>query len=383
MKNKRQKVELASLFEGKQEEVLASKKLTAVQKKAFQDILDCRTARLGGYLRECSNCKTKEQAYNSCRNRNCPKCQFVKKTKWVDKLASNLPPVKCFHIVFTIPDSLNKLFYLNQAQAYDLFFKAVNKTLMQVGENPKYLGAKAGGVAILHTWGQTLVYHPHVHVIVPAGGLSEDGTEWIPSHQRFFLPVKVLSTVFRGILFRSFEKAIKKGEMKLTDEWKNVENLKTTWYSKKWVVYAKKPFAKPDNLINYLGNYTHRVAISNHRLVRHENGKVIFTYKDYKNMGLRKEMELSEDEFIRRFLQHILPSGFRKIRYFGFLSLRFLKQNINHCVKALNKDVFLPSFEGLNALEVISFTSKKDISCCKKCKKGRMITKQKIIASPT
>lgn len=383
MKNKRQKVELASIFEDKKEEVLTSKKLTSVQKKAFLDILSCRTAMLGGHLRECSNCKTKEQAYNSCRNRHCPKCQFIKKVKWVDKLASNLPPVKCFHIVFTIPDSLNKLFYLNQRKAYDLFFKAVSKTLLQVGENPEYIGAKTGGISILHTWGQTLVYHPHIHVIVPSGGLSEDGTEWIPSNKRFFLPVKVLSAIFRGILFRLFEKAILKGEMQLTDEWKDVESLKKTWYQKKWIVYAKKPFTKPDNLINYLGNYTHRVAISNHRLIKHEKGRVVFSYKDYKSLGKRKKMELSEDEFIRRFLQHVLPSGFRKIRYFGFLSLRFLKQNINHCVEALNKDVFLPLLEGLNALEVVSFTSKKDITCCKKCKKGRMITKHKIIASPT
>ena len=220
-------------------------------------------------------------------------------------------------------------------------------------------------------------------MIIPAGGLSEDGREWIPSHEKFFLPVKVLSAIFRGILFKYFDKAIQKGEIKLTNDIKDVETLKGICYKKKWVVYAKKPFAKPDNLINYLGNYTHRVAISNQRILKHTDGKVIFGYKDYKNAGLRKTMSLPEEEFIRRFLQHILPSGFRKIRYFGFMSLRFLKENLDKCVEILNKTVFLPILEGLNALEVVSFVINKDITSCKKCKKGRMRAKHKIIASPT
>lgn len=383
MENKRQTIELSDIFEKNKELFLSSPKLVSTQRKAFRDILSCRTEKLGGHVRECNNCETKEQAYNSCRNRHCPKCQFTKKAKWVDKLASNLPPVKCFHLVFTVPDGLNTLFYLNQRDAYDLLFKAANETIMQTAENIKYLGAKAGGISILHTWGQSLVYHPHIHMIVPAGGLSEDGREWIPAHEKFFLPVKVLSAIFRGILFKHFEKAIQKGEIKLTNDIKDVETLKGIWYKKKWVVYAKKPFAKPDNLINYLGNYTHRVAISNQRILEHTDGKVIFGYKDYKNAGLRKTMSLPEEEFIRRFLQHILPSGFRKIRYFGFMSLRFLKENLDKCVEILNKAVFLPMLEGLNALEVVSFTLNKDMTACKKCKKGRMRAKHKIIASPT
>lgn len=383
MENKRQIIELSDIFERNKEVFLSSPNLVGIQKKAFRDILNCRTERLGGHVRECNNCKTREQAYNSCRNRHCPKCQFVKKTKWVDKLASNLPPVKYFHLVFTVPDSLNTLFYLNQQKAYDLLFKATHETIMKTAENINYLGAKAGGVAILHTWGQSLVYHPHIHMIVPAGGLSEDGTEWIPSHKKFFLPVKVLSAIFRGILFRNFEKAIQKKEIKLTEEIRSIEILKQIWYKKKWVVYAKKPFAKPDNLINYLGNYTHRVAISNQRILKYIDGKVIFAYKDYKNAGLRKTMSLPEEEFIRRFLQHILPSGFRKIRYFGFMALRFLKRNLDKCVEILNKAVFLPALEGLNALEVVSFAINKDMTACKKCKQGRMRAKYKIIASPT
>ncbi len=170
-------------------------------------------------------------------------------------------------------------------------------------------------------------------MIVPAGGLSEDGREWIPAHNKFFIPFKVLSAIFRGILFKHFEKVIQKGEIKLTNDIKDVETLKGIWYKKKWVVYTKKPFAKPNNLINYLGNYTHRVEISNQRILKHTDGKVIFGYKDYKNAGLRKTMSLSEEEFIRRFLQHILPSGFRRIRYFGFMSLRFLKDKLVNVLK--------------------------------------------------
>ncbi len=310
MENKRQKIELADIFASQSETFLSSQKLVNVQKKAFKDILSCRTEKMGGHRRECDNCSHHEQAYNSCGNRHCPKCQFIRKAKWVDKLTGNLPPVKYFHLVFTVPESLNQLFYLNQQKAYHILFKSAGEALMQSAQNNQYLGAKAGAVAILHTWGQNLSYHPHIHMIVPAGGLSEDGSEWIPAHKKFLLPVKVLSGIFRGILFRNMEKAIEKGEIKLPDKIQDTEVLKKICYEKKWVVFAKKPFAKPENLINYLGNYTHRVAISNNRILKYENGKVIFGYEDYKNAGLRKVMTLDENEFIRRFLQHVLPSVF-------------------------------------------------------------------------
>lgn len=383
MENKRQKIELADIFASRADTFLSSQKLVNVQKKAFRDILSCRTEKLGGHLRECDNCTHKEQSYNSCGNRHCPKCQFIKKSKWVDKLTGNLPPVKYFHLVFTVPESLNQLFYLNQQKAYDLLFQSAGKTLIQSAENIQYLGAKAGAVAILHTWGQNLSYHPHIHMIVPAGGLSEDGSEWIPSHKKFFLPVKVLSAIFRGILFRNLEKAHEKGEIILPDKIQDIEGLKKICYEKKWVVFAKKPFAKPENLINYLGNYTHRVAISNNRILKHENGKVTFGYKDYKNAGLRKVMTLDENEFIRRFLQHVLPSGFSKIRYFGFMALRFIKTNLDNCVQLLNKQVLMPQYEGLNAQEVVRSLFKRDLSCCSKCKKGRMLSKVIIKASPS
>jgi hypothetical protein len=220
-------------------------------------------------------------------------------------------------------------------------------------------------------------------MIVPAGGLSEDGTEWIPSNNKFLLPVKVLSAIFRGILCKSIEKAIEKQKIKLPDDYQSFKELKDLCYKKQWVVYSEKPFANPENLINYLGNYTHRVAISNQRILSHKDGKVTFAYKDYKVAGLRKEMTMDEDEFIRRFLQHVLPSGFSKIRYFGFMALRYLQSNIEKCIGLLRKETFLPQLVGLNAMEVYRLLFKKDPICCPKCKKGRLIAVAKIIIAPS
>lgn len=383
MENKKQRLELADIFASQSASYLKENQLCEVQKKAYQAIVDCRTQRLGGHVSECTGCKTTKQAYNSCRNRHCPKCQFVKKAQWVDKLSGNLPPVKYFHLVFTIPESLNKLFYINQREAYAILFKAAGKTISQCGKNTKYLGANTGAIGMLHTWGQTLVYHPHIHMIVPAGGLSEDSTEWIPSHEKFFLPVKILSAVFRGIFVDLLQKSYQNGKIKLPHNTADFDQVKNICYQKKWVVYSEKPFASPENLINYLGNYTHRVAISNYRLIKHEHGKVSFYYKDYKNGGTRKVMTLDEDEFIRRFMQHILPSGFSKIRYYGFLSLRLLQHNIEQCISLLDKATFLPELVGLNGYEVYRHLTRKDPLKCVKCNNGRMINKQQISKAPS
>lgn len=384
MSNKRSKVEIASIFATRPnffEE--HQKNFTDVQKKAFNDILKCRTAQLGGHLKICDKCKHTKQAYNSCRNRHCPKCQFVKKEKWIDKLSGNLPPVKYFHLVFTIPECLNKLFYINQKEAYNLLFYAATKAITQGAKNTNYLGAKYGAVGVLHTWGQTLSYHPHIHMIVPAGGLSEDNSEWIPSHEKFFLPVKVLSAIFRGILCKTIESGIENNTIKLPDENASFQSIKNACYKTKWVVYSEKPFSNPENLINYLANYTHRVAISNQRIIEHKDGKVTFMYKDYKVGGTQRKMTLDEDEFIRRFLQHILPNGFSKIRYFGFLALRCLKSNLEDIFSLLEKNILLPKYEGLNAYEVIRSLFNKDPICCQRCKKGRYIKTQLNQPKPT
>jgi hypothetical protein len=373
MENNRQGIELADIFRAHANEFLQSGELCPVQLKAFQAITQCRTAALGGHLQKCNKCDYTQQGYNSCRNRHCPKCQFVKKAQWVDKLTGNLPPVKHFHLVFTIPQCLHKLFYINQKVAYGLLFKAAGGALLQCAKNTQYLGAKPGGVGILHTWGQTLTYHPHIHMMVPAGGLSEDGSEWISSSKGFFLPVKALSRVFRGMLCKLIENAVATNKVALPDDQSEFNVIKKACYKTNWVVYCQKPFSCPDNLIGYLGNYTHRVAISNQRIVQHENGKVRFSYKDYRIGGISKVITLEAHEFIRRFLQHILPCGFSKIRYFGFMSLRHIKEQVGRCISLLDKDVFLPRLEGLCAYEVFKSITGIDPLCCPKCKDGKMI----------
>jgi hypothetical protein len=372
MMNQKQKFDMADIFRRQTETFPLHHVLHAEQRKAFDAIVNCRTLALGGHMLQCSECSHTSQSYNSCRNRHCPKCQAMKKAQWVDKLTGNLPAVKYFHIVFTIPHCLHKLFYINQHGAYGLLFKASGASLTQCAQNTQYLGARAGAVGLLHTWGQTMAYHPHIHMIVPAGGLSEDGMEWVPSHKKFFLPVKVLSSIFRGIMCRLLEEAIKSGKVKMPEGQGGFEQLKALCYQKKWAVYCKKPFSGPENLIHYLGNYTHRVAISNHRIVGHNHGKVSFYYKDNKRAGMGKVMTLDEAEFVRRFMLHVLPRGFSKIRYFGFLTLRYLKSNVDICNGLLDKDVYLPTLEGLTGYEVCCVVTGCDPLQCKVCKKGRM-----------
>ncbi len=373
MENKKQNIELADILSGQATDFLRNHSLCAEQLKAFNAIVQCRTALLGGHIDRCDKCGYSRQSYNSCRNRHCPKCQFVKKAQWVDKLAANLPPVKHFHVVFTIPGCLHKLFYINQGKAYSLLFEAAGKALMQCAANPAFLGAQAGAVAILHTWGQTLVYHPHIHMIVPAGGLSEDQMEWIPAGRKFFLPVKALSAVFRGILCRLLEQAVAEGEIKLPDEILNFSIIKNQCYQKQWVVYCERPFSCADNLIQYLGNYTHRVAISNHRIREYQDGKVSFCYKDYKSAGLKRNITLDADEFISRFLQHVLPCGFYKIRYFGFMAMCNMKLKLQACFNLIEKAAFLPLLEGLTALEVWRSITGADPLRCPKCNNGKMV----------
>ena len=379
MENKKQSIELAEILSSHEETFKKSHLLCPEQLKAYNAIKLCRTSALGGHIEYCNSCTHKRQAYNSCRNRHCPKCQFIKKEQWVDKLAGNLPPVRHFHVVFTIPHILNKLFYLNQGKAYNVFFKAASKSLAQVAANPHFLGAQIGAVAILHTWGQNLSYHPHIHAIVPAGGLSDDLMEWIPAGKKFFLPVKVLSGVFRGILCRLLHEGILKGDITLPDDTPCFEKIKKECYSKNWVVYCEKPFHMAKNLINYLGNYTHRIALSNNRLISHEQNKVAFFAKDYAKAGIKKRIKLDTHEFIRRFMQHVLPSGFYKIRYWGFMAMCNMATKLKQCYDLIPKASYLPLLEGLSALEVWRELTGMDPVYCPKCKKGKMIASKGIL----
>ena len=353
-------------------EYLKTHQLCPVQRKAYQAITDCRTAKMGGHLQTCDQCGHQKPIYNSCRNRHCPKCQYIKQVQWVDKLKAQLPATRYFHLVFTIPSELHLTFYINQKVCYDLLFKASSTTLKQAAANPDFLGAETGAVAVLHTWGQAITYHPHVHMIVPAGGLSSDQTEWVDAGKKFFLPVKALSKMFRGILSRMIGEAISDGRIKLLEGMSNFDDLKKKLYEKNWNVFSKKAFGGPASVVEYLGNYTHRVAISNSRIVKLENGRVTFRWKDYRKALKGQYMELKADEFISRFFRHILPSGFYKIRYYGLLASANSKTKKEVIFQLIGKTAYLSSLEGLNGLEVLSIVTGKDLTYCPVCKKGRM-----------
>jgi len=373
MENKRQNIELADIFSRHGGDFFKDHHLCSVQSKAFEAIVSCRTSALSYHANKCDSCGHIRYSYNSCRNRHCPKCQFVKQVQWVDKLKANLPPTRYFHLVFTIPQCLHKTFYINQADSYALMFKSAAEALKICAANPKFLGAQTGAVAVLHTWGQTLTYHPHIHMIVPAGGLSEDDMEWVHSGKKFFLPVKVLSGLFRGILRKYLQQAITKKQISLADDVDNFDELKKRLYMKNWNVYCKKPFAGPERVIEYLGTYTHRVAISNHRIMADDNGRITFRYKDSQTGIFNKLMVLDATEFIIRFLMHILPLGFYKIRYFGILAQSNAKSKAALCFDLLENETFLPVLEGLPAIDVWRMLTGNDPLCCPVCKKGKMI----------
>jgi hypothetical protein len=285
----------------------------------------CRTAALGGHVDECEKCGHLTISYNSCRNRHCPKCQFLKKEKWVEARGKELLPIEYFHVVFTLPDELNPLALRNREVVYTILFKAASETLTDLAK--KRLGVQAGFIAVLHTWGQNLMDHPHLHCIVSGGGLSQG--KWISSKRRFLFPVKAMSRLFRGKFLAFLKKAHKEEHLEAAGE--DFACFLKGLYTKEWVVYSKPPFNGPKTVFGYLGRYTHRIAITNHRIVGMENGKVSFLWKDYADGNKQKVMTLDASEFIRRFLLHVLPDGFVKIRHFGFLSNRRRKECIDTC----------------------------------------------------
>jgi Putative transposase/Transposase zinc-binding domain len=335
-------IEVADIFRAHLKQYQQQHPMSLVQQKAAHAIINCRTAALGGHVRVCQTCGLEEISYNSCRNRHCPKCLWSAKEQWMNDRMSELLPVPYFHIVFTLPEGLNALVMSNQARLYGLLFRAAWETLHQLALEQKWLGATPGMIAVLHTWGQQLAFHPHLHCIVPGGGLHPQTQEWVGSRAGFFIPVRVLSAVFRGKFMHQLSLMHQRGELEfhghaaaLTDE-KAFRRWKISLYQTPWVVYAKRPFGGPQQVVQYLGRYTHRIAISNQRLTAFQNGRVTFTYKDYKADNAQKEMTLDAAEFIRRFLMHILPEGFQKIRYYGFLSSRYRKTKLLRLQKALD-----------------------------------------------
>ena len=331
-----------------------SHKLSLAQYRAMNAIQSCRTSQLGGHMDRCPSCGYEKPSYNSCRNRHCPKCQTFSKERWIDAQKANLLDVGYFHVVFTVPQELNPLIYSNQRDCYNLLFRCVAETLQELAGDKKYLGAAIGHTAVLHTWGQNLCFHPHIHCIVPSGGLTALG-KWQSSRKKFFLPVRVLSRKFRG-------KFLALLKLKLPDVDQNLLNL---CYQKEWVIYCKPPFKDAACVVEYLGRYTHRVAISNNRVLKLENGSVTFKWRDYRDSSRWKEMKLSADEFIRRFLMHILPPGFTKIRHYGFLSSRGKQKKLKIC--KIQTGTSLLTKVKLSAEQLIQKLIGRKLSVCPRC----------------
>lgn len=305
---------------------LQKHRISYVQFKAFSAISKCRTAELGGHTNVCENCGTADISYNSCRNRHCPKCQTLNKELWIESRKNDLLNVGYFHVVFTLPHELNTTIYRNQKTCYNLMFKAVSETLKELCNDKKYLDAYIGFTSILHTWGQNLCFHPHIHCVIPSGGIDSSG-KWKSSRKKFFLPVKVLSKVFRG----KFLYYLKNEKLELLDETIDFHNLIDLSYRKEWVVYCKPPFKTAASVVEYLGRYTHRIAISNNRILSVKDGFITFKWRNYKDNSKWKVMTVSAVEFIRRFLMRVLPHGYTKIRHYGLFAGRNKFFKINLC----------------------------------------------------
>lgn len=348
--------------------------LTTEQGRALTAIVSCRTNLLGGHLLECDTCSRQEISYNSCRNRSCPKCQSLPELRWVEARQRDLLPVEYHHAVFTIPDTLHPFFRADPRVAYALLFSATSETLTEVAHNPKRLGAEIGFLAVLHTWTQTLLYHPHIHCIIPGGGLSFDRSGWVSCRKGFFLPVRVLAEVFRGKLLSKLEMALAKEEIQPPQNHDPARLLKEA-ARKKWCVYSKPSFAGPDHVIRYLGRYAHRIAISEERLVSMKDDQVTFSYKDRADGDRKKFMTLPAEEFLRRFVQHVLPSGFVRLRYYGFLANSARGRLLPLCRQLLGAPE--SSRQAPESKEpwqqIVMRHTGRDVTLCQGCRKGHMV----------
>jgi len=355
--------------------------MSVAQWRVMNAIEVCRTAALGGHLERCDQCGYERNAFNSCRDRHCPKCQGLARAQWIEERQSELLETGYFHVVFTVPEEIASITYQNKDVVYGILFQATAETLKTIAADPKHLGVEIGFFAVLHSWGQNLQFHPHLHCVVPGGGLSPDGQRWVSCRPGFFLPVRVLSSLFRRLFLESLQKAFDSGKLQFFNALESlrdrhafvelVERLK----AREWVVYAKRPFAGPQQVLDYVGRYTHRVAISNNRLLDIENDQVRFQWKDYRDGGQVKTMTLSADEFIRRFLLHVLPDGFQRIRYYGFLGNRYRKEKLEQCRRLL----------GMPTPDEPAQPAEKDyrdryeeltgdsLHLCPQCKQGRML----------
>ena len=352
--------------------------------RAMRAVEICRTAEIGGHVDECDHCGRLRISYNSCRNRHCPKCQCLDKERWLEARKEDLLPTAYFHPVFTVPEGVKPLALRNQEAVYSILFKAASESIKELTEDPKHLGAEVGFIAVLHTWSQTLVDHPHLHCIVTGGGLSPDGLRWIPCKGEFFLPVKVLSRLFRGKFLAYLKEAYEKGKLVFPGKVAHLKEkrafnvLLKELYGQEWVVYCKPSFQSAERVMDYLGRYTHRVAISNDRLVKLEGGEVTFRYRDRKDNDRIKPMTLDASEFIRRFHLHILPDRFVKIRHYGILSNRNRNTKLGLCKRLLGVDCRHEGREKKSESwqDLLTRITGHDPRICPSCGKGRMVLKE-------
>ena len=371
-------VEVADIFRAHGAAYRHAHALARPQRRAMQAIETCRTAALGGHRETCDTCGAERIAYNSCRNRHCPKCQTLAKERWLAARRAELLPVEYFHVVFTLPHALNALAQGNPRVLYTLLFRAVAATLTTFGRDPRHLGGDVGGTAILHTWGQNLSQHLHLHCVVPGGALAQDGARWIAAPPGFLFPVRALARVFRGKYLQALHRAFITGKLRFAGSLASLAEPEAfaTWLRElrqhDWIVYAKRPFAGPTQLLEYLGRYTHRVAISNERLVSHTDGVVRFRWRDYADGDRVKIMTLAAEEFIRRFLLHVVPGGFVRIRHFGFLANRTRRAKLARCRALLAQ----PPAPAASAIESVAALMRRltgiDIDRCPVCQQGQL-----------
>jgi len=357
--------------------------LSTAQRRVMTAIEVCRTAALGGHLERCDQCGQERNCYNSCGDRHCPKCQSLARAKWLEDRQSELLEVGYFHVVFTVPQEVADIAYQNKELVLGILFRATAETLRTIAADPKHLGAEIGFFAVLHTWGQNLQFHPHLHCVIPGGGLSPDGERWVSCKPDFFLPIRVLSSLFQRLFLEALQATFDAGKLQFFHALESLrEPLAFARHMAKakahdWVVYAKRPFAGPQQVLDYVGRYTHRVAISNNRLLDIEGDQVQFKWKDYRHGDQIKTMTLSADEFIRRFLLHVMPNGFHRIRYYGFLGNRYRGQKLAQCRRLLGMqtaerpaDPPKPEKEYYERYEELTGRSLRQ---CPHCRQGQMV----------
>jgi len=374
--------ELAAIFRRFGKAFRAAHPLSRAQARVMRAIEVCRTAVLGGHVEQCGHCSHTRHAYNSCRNRHCPKCQNAERARWLADRQAELLPVEYFHVVFTLPEPVARIAFCNPREVYAMLFGAASQTLLTIARDPKHLGADIGFFTILHTWGQNLLHHPHVHCVVPGGGLSPDGTRWIACRPGFFLPVRVLSRLFRRLFLEALEAAFHQGKLHFFGDLAPLRDPDSfaaclaPLRSVEWVVYAKPPFGGAAHVLQYLGRYTHRVALANERILHVGDAEVTFQWKDYRQGSGRnksRRMTLAADEFLRRFLVHVLPDRFQRIRHCGFLANRHRQHKLALCRRLLCTPItgLLPTAEQCAA--AIAVTPTPIAARCPACGVGLMV----------